>query len=518
MDEVFRKARITLRGIWNHRWLGLAVAWAVGAAALATLVVMPARYEATARIFANTDSILKPLMTGMTVQPNDDQRIVMLSRVVISRPNVEKIVETVGLDAGAKSQEERERIIDNVIKTLEFKGTGRDNLYTITFRDVDPARAKNAVDLLATMFIESSKGGKERDTDAAKKFIDEQIAVYEKKLQEAENRLKEFRLRYLGMTPGEGKDYFVRMSETNGLLTQARLELREAENARDAFRRGLASEEPAGGAGGSIGSGTMIADINARIDTLKRDLDAQMQRFTENHPDVRGTQRMIRDLEEQKRALIASGRRDSPATLPSSITGPRAAETLKVSLAQSEAAVASLRTRVAEYSARYERLKASATLVPQLEAEYAQLNRDYDVNKKNFESLVSRRESASISGEMQSVAGVSDFRLVDPPRVSPNPVSPNRRLLVPLALIFALACGIGASYVANEARTTFHDARTLREATGLPMLGSVSLLVSDPARVATRRNTYRFVGGVTALLAIYVIGFVALEMFSVRVV
>ncbi len=242
MDELLRAAVIHLRGMWTHRWVGLATAWVVGVIALGVILSLPPKYEASARIFVNTDSILKPLMTGLTVQPNEDQRIVMLSRVVISRPNVAKLVQTVGLDAEVRSQQERERIIDGVMTSLQMRAAGRDNLYTLTFRDSDPARARQAVDILASMFIESSKGGKVQDTEAAKRFIEEQVAVYEKKLQEAENKLKDFRIRNMGLTPGaEGRDFFAQLSEAERLLNQARLELREAERARDAYRRGLAA-------------------------------------------------------------------------------------------------------------------------------------------------------------------------------------------------------------------------------------------------------------------------------------
>src|SRR5438876_859339 len=519
MDEKLRIAIIALRGMWAHRWLGLATAWAAGAIALAALAVVPAKYEASARIFVNTDSILKPLMTGLTVQPNEELRIVMLSRLLISRPNVEKLVQAVGLDAQARSREDRARIVDSVMKTLEIKAAGRDNLYTLTFRDVDPGRAKQAVAALASMFMESRKGGKVDDTIAAKKFIDEQIAVYEKKLQEAENRLKEFKLRHAGLTPEEGKDFFARMSETSALLSQARLELREAETAREAFRRGLASEETAAadpGTGASAGADGKLAELDSRLDSQRRNLDSMLQRYTESHPDVLGAHRVIQELEEQRRQLIAANRKSGVSAIQPATTGQRASETLKVSLAQAEASVASLTWRVAEYTERYDRLKAQATLVPQLEAEYAQLNRDYDVNKKNYESLVARRESAVISAEMQSVAGVSDFRLVDPPRVDPRPVSPNSRALVPAALILALVAGLLAAYIANEARPTFYDGRSLREVSGLPLLGVVSLIVSEPRRLAERSSMFRFLGGVGALLGTYLASFIVLQMLTSR--
>lgn len=519
MDEILRQTIITLRGMWRYRWLGLVTAWAVAAIGIVAIIFLPDKYEASTRIYVNTASILKPLMTGLTVLPNDDQQIAMLSRIVVSRPNVEKIVQMAGLDAQVKSKPDYERIVDGVINSLKIQGGGRDNIYVLTFRDVQPERATRVVQLFSSMFIESGHGGKASDTDAAKKFIDEQIASYEKKLQEAETRLKEFKLRSLGQASGEGMNYFARIAETSTLLERAQLELREAENTRDAFRRGLANEEPSPTTGVAVPtvSSAMISDVEARIDAMRRNLDVLLQKYTENHPDVIGVQRVIRELEEQRTQLFSARRKEGVPANPASFgNGPRASEQLKVSLASAEAAVASLRARVAEYSNRYARLKASATMVPQLEAELAQLNRDYDVNKKNYESLVARRESASISGEMQSVSGVADFRLIDPPRVSPGPVAPNRRTLFPLALLAALAAGCAAAFVAREVRPAFYDGRALAEATGLPILGTVSMIENDGRMKLARRSTAKFLAGVGMLLGAYLASFVALTLLSAR--
>ena len=522
MEEIQRQVIIVLRGMWKHRWLGVSVAWVVAAISLGALFFVKDKFEASARIYVNTASILKPLMQGMTVQPNDDERIKMLSRVLISRSNIETLIQSTSMDTGISSKDEYERLVDRVSQLLEIRGGGRDNIYTLVYRDTHPDRAKKVVQLFSTMFIESGQGGKVGETDAAKKFIDEQIGVYEKKLEDAETRLKEFRLKYLGMSPGEGAGFFTRLSEANTQFSRAQLELREAENSRDAFRRGLVNSEEStdntagvsSGAANAVNSAS-LSDIDGRLEAMRRNLDVLLQRYTENHPDIIGSRRVLRELEEQRQHIIKTRPREAIGT-PTMLNGARASEQLKVSLAAAEAAVASLRIRVAEYQMRYNQLKSSATLMPQLEAELAQLNRDYEVNKKNYESLVARRESANLSGEMQSVSGVADFRLVDPPRVSPQPVSPNRRLLMPLAFFAAIALGLATMFAMHELRPTFYDRRALSEATRLPILGAVSLVTSPAQQTAERKNLILLVGSLGLLAVAYAAGYVLISMLSSR--
>ena len=169
-------------------------------------------------------------------------------------------------------------------------------------------------------------------------------------------------------------------------------------------------------------------------------------------------------------------------------SGPRSAESaiqrnpvfqqMRVSLSDAEATVASLKARLAAYEEQYNRLKASARLVPQVEAEFAQLNRDYEVQKKTYTDLLARREAATMGVDVQDTGG-TQFRIIDPPRVAPQPVAPTRIGLLGIALLAALGAGLGASFVANEIMPIFHDARDLRDFAKRPILGMVSILANE---------------------------------------
>ena len=522
MDELISQIFTISRGMWKHRWLGLLVAWVVTAIGSVVVLSVPDKYEATARIFVDTQSILKPLMSGLAIQPNIEQQVVMLSRTLISRPNVEKLIRMADLDLKSQSKGEQEALIDRLMKTLEIKNVGRDNLYLLSYRDSSPDKAKRVIQALVSIFVESSLGDTRKDSDTAKKFIDEQIKTYVAKLEEAEARLKVFKVRNIELQTADGKDMAGQLSTVSSQLSQARLELREAENARDAAKRQMDAEKAQSA---NITSRSLLQEsamsistpeIDARIDAQKRNLDALLQRFTEQHPDVAGARRLIKELEDVKRREVQELRKTAMANPLSSANNSLAYQELNRMLATSEVQVAALRARVGEYEARFSRARELMKTAPQIEAEFGQLNRDYDVNKKNYNDLVARRESATLSGDLDSAAGVADFRLIDPPRASPNPVAPNRLLLMPLALLVALGAGLATAFVASQLRAVFYDATSLRNAVGLPLLGVVTLVVGDSAALKEKAQLKKFLGASGGLLGVFIAGMVILSLMSGR--
>lgn len=513
MDELIAQALTIARGMWRRRWVGLIVAWIVGALGAGMLWRVQDRYEATARVFVDTKSVLKPLMHDLAIDPDLDQTIALLAKTLITRPNIELLMRKAKLDA--LPPEERDRTLETLLLDIKLSGSGRDNVFTFSYRDTSVERARLVVQNLVSLFVESDLGAKQRDTEAAREFIDQQIKNYEGRLAEAEGKLKDFKLRNMGMTDISGKDYFARVSALNEELAKQSTELRAAEQSRDALKRELEGETafllPDVIPSGAVAN---TPEIDARLDAQRRQLDELLRRYTELHPDVVASRRVIARLEEQKQQEVEAARRRALEAKPAKSSGTSpVSQQVKLALAEAEANVASLRVRVNETQARGMQLRASANRVPQVEAELAQLNRDYEIVRRNYEALVARREKASMSEEVDGQR-LAQFRVIDPPRTAGKPVFPNRMALAPILLLVALIAGMGASFVVTQLFPTFESARALRRVTTRPVLGSVSMTSAPDFVRRSRIMTLMFGSGVGALVVAYAIGIVWLTMRS----
>jgi polysaccharide chain length determinant protein (PEP-CTERM system associated) len=514
MHDLIEQVTGLLRSMWQRRWIGLAAAWIVGIVAVGVVYRIPQKYEASARVYVDTESLLRPLLAGLAVQPNLDQQVALISRTLVSRPNVEKLIRMADMDLSTHTNAEVDALVDRVTKAITLQGNGQSNLYVISYRDSSPPRAQKVVQSLLTIFVESSLGDKRQDTQTAVKFLDDQIRNYERNLESAENRIKDFKLKYMGVAGNsQGQDYFGRVAKVSGDIEGAKLELQSAEQARDAYKKEVAGEEPVflpepedGAVPDQEVNIRGNSETEARIVALKRDLDTLLRKYTEQHPDVIATRRLIEQLEVQRQAELEA-RRKAIAALPQRrdrlpVDQNPVYQQMKISLADAEARVAAARAKLSGLESQRRRLQDQAVRIPEAEAEYVQLNRDYDVQKRMYESLVARRESASMGKDVQDTSGAR-FRVIDPPRVSPEPVAPNRLALLGLALVASLGAGALASVGAGQLMPTFHDARSLRETTSRPILGMVSMLPSEALHVARKRKSWLFAGGLGALLAAF---------------
>jgi polysaccharide chain length determinant protein (PEP-CTERM system associated) len=501
-----RQLRRSLRALVKWRWLALSVG-VVGALASAFgIVLVKDRYEASARVFVDTQTVLKPLMAGLAHQPDADLQVRLLARTLISRNNVERLLATPDLGLDVATPEARELAITTLsdhIKIVPVSTGGGSNLFEIKYRGSNPDMAKRVVQATLALFIDSGEGQKKRDSEDAGRFIDQQIQDYESKLVTAENRLKEFKMRNFGFTGASSQDYFARVSVLTDDTNRLRVELSSAERAREAFRRELATEQPQLPVDVALRSGSpIVAELEVRLDAQKNVLDDLLRRYTDAHPDVASAKRLVAQLQNDltQRRSSEEARLSAMGKAPQAATSP-VYQKLRISLAEAEAQVAGLRTQLGAKQSQLDAFRNTATRAPQVEAELAQLNRDYDVIRKNYETMVARRESAQLGVKMDQSAQLAEFRLIEPPHAAAMPVFPGRLHAAVLGLVGAIVLGVLAALAADRVAPTIDSAATLRVISQRPLLGAVSRLTTPSAMRAARFKSLRYVSILGLLMA-----------------
>jgi polysaccharide chain length determinant protein (PEP-CTERM system associated) len=489
-----------LKAIGKYRWYAVVISWAVAIIGWAVVYKLPNDYQASARVYVDTQSILKPLLSGMTTLPNLDQQVVFMRRTLISRPNVERVMRMVDLDVKTSNAKDHEKMVDDLMDKIRILGTERDDIYTITYNNPNPKLGKDIVQSLLTIFVEGSFGGKKQDSEKAVQFIDDQIKTYEEKLATAESAMKDFKIRNMGMLPRQGSDYSSKMVELNDMLNQAKLELNEAEQARNAIKRQIAGDDPAPvTAAESAPAEDANPALDGRIGDINKQLDMLRLQYTEAHPDIVAAKRLLAQLETRKKEEAKKHKRSGD---PGANYSPMLQQ-MNVALSVAEARVASLRARVDEYNGRFAQMRSQSTAAPEVEAQLAQLNRDYQVNQSNYQKLVERREAAKLSGDLSSATDMLTFRVIDPPTVPLTPSGPNRPRLFSLVFLGALVAGLVVALLMSQVRPTFLSQAALRDVTGVPILGAIGMNWTNEQKVKRRRRLYAMGASVFALFGAY---------------
>jgi len=503
MQEVLAQVFTYVWGVWRHRWLALAVAWLVAIGGWIWVWQLPEAYVASARVYVDTNSILRPLLRGLAIQPNIDQRISMMSRTLLSRPNLEKLMRMTDLDLQVNTEAQKNAMLSSMSEAIGLSGS-RDNasLYSISVRDSDREMAKRIAQSLITVFIESSLSGKRADSSGAQDFLDDQITEYEERLVAAENRLALFKQENVDVLPGSGGDYYSNLQGTRQQLSQARLLLSELENRRLELQRQIDGEDPVFISSGVIAT-TSTSPLDSRIQYMRTTLDSLSVRYTDKHPEVRQLSALIKELEAEKASEYRRVRQDASAGF-SGLTNSPVYQGMRSMLAATEANIAELQVRVAEYDRRVTNLGDKVNNIPEIEAELKQLDRDYGVIAGQHQELLERREAARLSQDVEQNASDVTFRVIDPPFVPLEPSEPNKPLLNGVVLLLGIAAGVGVGLLVSLISPVISDARTLVGITGMPLLGAVTLNLLPEQKRREMVGLVTFASLSTGLLIVYI--------------
>lgn len=517
MQQILTEAIDYLKGIWIKRRYIIIATWLICPIGWYFVSTMPNVYEAKARVYVDTQSLLRPLLRGLTVETDPNTQINLMVKTLLSRPNLEKISRMADLDVQASNSSQYNSMIARLKKSIKISSAGRENIYSLSFQDKDPEMAKNVVQSVLTVFIENTLGETRSDSDSAQKFLTTQINEYEARLSAAESRLSSFKQEYSDILPNRNGGYYHKLNSNKESLKAIELELLENKTKLDSAKKqlNLGRSSNSSSANKIKNDNSIHTTFDDRITDLELQLDTLKLRYTDKHPDVREVTRTLDYLKEQRDKEIEkylNNSKEGTASFNQLNSSPVIQE-VQIQVNQLENSIASLNVRADEYRQRVAELEEKVHILPEIEAKLIALDRGYDITKRKYEELLSRRETAELAQQADETTDKIQFRVIDPPRAPANPSGPARFILFFVITVLSLVVGVGLSLLMSILNPIATSTSQLSKATGVPVFGVVSANENLGLQKWHKKKTLIFIGSNLLLLIVLMI-FVSYFLFA----
>jgi len=520
-----------LRGAWRFRWWALLTTFTAALIGWVVVFALPDRYLAEARIFVDTRTALKPALQGLTTDQNVDGLINYVRQSLLEGPSLERIARDTGVlpatitDGGAEDKilyEFSSRMSLNV-SSAGTQGDERSTagtIYDFYYTDPNRDRALKVVKDLLDRFVEETLGGKREGSEQAQQFLAAQIKDYEQRLSAAEDRLAKFKKENVGLMPSEQGGYFAQLQSETDAEKKAETDLSVALSRREELERQLHGDEAVSAAGspmagsGSGGNGGG-SDTLSRIQQAQARLDELRLRFTDQHPDVIAAKATLDELKQRRSAELERLKQGDASAVASSGAGNNPVyQNIQLALNKEDVEVAALRRELAQHRTTVAELRQQLNSAPQVEAQFQQLNRDYDVNKAQYTALLESYQKARL-GERADNAGSVRFEVVLPPTAATLPVWPKRMQLLGGIFLGAIAAGAGVAYGLHLLKPVVSSVVAVNELTPLPVLGIVGFAFPSIQRRKARSSLVKISAAAACLLVAFGVA-VALSRSGVR--
>ena len=497
MNSLYDEFRVAVHSVWTRRWLVLAVAWGICILGWLAIASIPNRYDSRARLLVDINQILPDETGGRG--PQIDQ----IRETLTSARNMEKVAATTGLLPAGANDREKAGTVAMLQKNIKVVPQ-QDNIFEITssiavgsLSDADNAKlASGVLDSLITVVRDAQLRGGRMNARESLKFLDSQIADREKALREVEARRAAFEAQNIGLIGGGAGSPAQRVDAARAELGQIDSQLVSAQAQLAAANGQLASTPQSIPGGGGVGGGV----ARQQLAGAQNELSAMRARgLTDAHPDMIAIKSQIASLKAIADREGAGG---------GGIQNPAYA-TLAAMRAERQATVSALSARKSQLMGDIAKITAQQIQNPGIAAEYDRINGEYTAFKTQYDKLLGQREQVRLRGEVQTETDAIKIELLDPPSKPTSPAAPNRPLFLTLVLLAGIGGGIAAAFGLGQVRTSYATAAKLERASGLPVIGSITEVVTPERHVERRKKLVWLASGGGALVGLYALLLVA---------
>ncbi len=427
---------------------------------------LPKYYRAEAVLLVEDKNVMNPLIQGLAIYTPVGERLRTLREEMLSWTSLSRLTHELGLDKRARSPIAFERLIKDLQRDVQV-GMRGGNLVMLGYEDREPKRAQLLVNTLTQIYMDRNVESQSAEAETAITFIESEMVVYKKKLEDAERALRDFKELYVMQMPVANQlndeivklevnlaQLFVDNTEFHPVVVQVQHRINELKQKRnDEIKRVI-----------------ITALAQGADPAIYQDL---VQALDQPEADTRGEiNPTVRTAKEAYKAWVA--RLDSPAETPDGVAP-------QVVVSASPDADPGLLGLMSS--------GASLSLSPREEQELARLTRDYQVHSKTYQSMKERLEQAKVTQRLGESEEGTKFKILEPARLPLKPVRPNHVKIFIFSLLLGMMVGAGAAFVAEYLDQSFQTAEDLQAVLGMPVVGSISTIVThDDLEAQYRRR------------------------------
>ncbi len=395
-----------------------------------------------------------------------DSRINTLSQQILSRTNLEKIIHEFQLYSGPNFEKMfmedkigsmRKKIIVDVTSTRR-----NTNAFSISFKGKNPEKTMKVTNALANYFIGENLKTREAQAMGTSDFLNDELSIMRKRLEEVEQALKDYREKYMGGLPEQLESNLRILDRMQEQLGERRQNLADAKNRLIEIENGISqaqSLQPTG----EIGTGDTL-----NLDQLNAQLKQLKTRYTDQHPDIIRLKERIADLEKEPKVPV----HNRPVH-------NRQMEDIKREIKTLEGDILAIQKQINIY-------ENSVEETPKREQELLSLRRDYDNINENYNSLLERKLEAELAVNLEKKQQGEQFRILDPAKMPQRPSEPDMKKLFMIFIAAGLGIGGGLVFLLEYLDTSFRKADDIESYLDLPVLATVPVVL-HPQNVRMKR-------------------------------
>lgn len=481
-----------LKAIHRHRYVFIIVALLTMTLVTAFSYTIPKKYQADSTVFIETN-VINSLVRGIAVTPDMDSRIRVLRYSLLSRDLLNKALTEMDHEIFTKSEGEQQFFVSELKDRINIRIRGRE-LFTVSLVDKDPIFAQGFVNTLVNRYVEENISSKRVETYGANRFLQEQIDLFKKKLDEAENAIIEFRKQQGVYFSLDENAVLGEIRQFKEQIEQVQLDLDTMQARRVRLKGQLKSLNPTIDIfSGATGSDGLLA--------LERQLASLLLKYTEHYPEVI---RLKVEIENLKLRIAEKGNTDTTETTSMTSVNPLYQQ-VQQQVFEVESEISALTAQKKSLERRILEREASLQDVPENRKKLGMLIQERDSTKGTYDQLLQRMGQSEVSKQMEISDKTSTFRIVDPAVLPKTPVSPNMIRMILLAIAAGFGSGLGVVFLIDNLDSSVKNPQQL-ENMGVQILALIPSIDDGITNAKIRRRDIF----IYALSSIYFSAFIAL--------